>query len=137
MRFRRTVRVLHGQWDALPFLCVLFPLAFFLLFNQYLVLPRGVLVELPVGGDGVRLDPALPRIVVAVDALGRLYIENQFVVESELGRRLVEHRAHAPAEPVVVVQGDGRVTLGAYVRVGEIARQAGIKQVFFVTRPAP
>ncbi len=137
MRFRRTVQVLSGQWDALPFLCVLFPLAFFLLFNQYLVLPRGVLVELPVADQGVRLDPALPRIVVAVDSLGRLYLENRFVTESDFARRLAELRVRAPAPPVVVVLLDRRVTQETQVLVGELARQAGLTRLFFVTRPPP
>lgn len=136
MRFQRTTRVLRGQWDAVPFLCVLFPLAFFLLFHQYLVLPRGTLVELPTG-DGPRLDPGLPRVVLAVDALGRVYFENQYVAEPELARRLAERRAQSRDLPVVVVQADRRVAHGALVRVGEIARQAGLTRVFFVARPQP
>ena len=136
MRFPRTARVIRGQWDAIPFLCVLFPLAFFLLFHQYLVLPRGTLVELP-AGDGVRLDPASPRVVVAVDALGRVFFENQFVGEADLAKRLAERTAQSRELPVVVIQADRRVAHGALVRVAEIARQAGINRVFFVARPQP
>ena len=136
MRFPRTARVIRGQWDAIPFLCVLFPLAFFLLFHQYLVLPRGTLVELP-AGDGVRLDPASPRVVVAVDALGRVFFENQFVGEADLAKRFAERRAQSREVPVVVIQADRRVAHGALVRVAEIARQAGLNRVFFVARPLP
>ena len=136
MRFPRTARVIRGQWDAIPFLCVLFPLAFFLLFHQYLVLPRGTLVELP-AGDGVRLDPASPRVIVAVDALGRVFFENQFVGEADLAKRLAERRAQSRELPVVVIQADRRVAHGALVRVAEIARQAGLNRVFFVARPQP
>jgi biopolymer transport protein ExbD len=137
MRFHRTTRILRGQWDALPFLCVLFPLAFFLLFHQYLVLPRGVLIELPTAAEGPGLDPAVPRVVVAVDGLGRMYFENQFVQEAELSRRLTERRSQSRELPIVVVQADRRVAHGVLVRVGELARQAGLQRVYFVARPQP
>ena len=136
MRFPRTTRVLRGQWDAIPFLCVLFPLSCFLLFHQYLVLPRGTLVDLPVG-DGIALDPATPRVVVAVDALGRVYFENQFADERDLAKRFAERRRQSREMPVVVIQADRRVAHGALVRVGEIARESGLNRVFFVARPRP
>ena len=74
---------------------------------------------------------------MAVDALGRVYFENQFVGEVDLAKRFSERRAQSRELPVVVIQADRRVAHGALVRVGEIARAAGLNRVFFVARPQP
>lgn len=136
MRFPRSTRILHAQWDAIPFLCVLFPLAFFLLFGSQLVLPPGVAVELPAAESGERLAPGEPRIVLVLDAHGRVYLDNQWVPEAGLVRRLVERRSRMPEMPVVLIHADVAVPHGQVVRIGGLVRQAGVQRVFFMARPS-
>jgi biopolymer transport protein ExbD len=137
MKFPRSVRILKGQWDAVPFLCVLFPLCFFMLFGSYLVLPPGVAVELPTVTDGMRLDTAQPRVLLALDRQGRLYLDNQYVPESDVVRRLAERRARLVESPVVLVHADASVSHAQLIRVGDLARQAGLDRIFFVARAQP
>jgi biopolymer transport protein ExbD len=137
MKFPRTTRILKGQWDAVPFLCVLFPLCFFMLFGSYLVLPPGIAIELPTVSSGLRLDSAQPRVLIALDRQGRLYMDNQYVPESEIVRRLQERRARLVESPVVLVHADAAVTHTQVVRVGDLARQAGFDRIFFVARTQP
>lgn len=135
MRFARTTRILQGQWNAIPFLCVLFPLAFFLLFGSQLVLPPGVAIRLPAAGSDVQLDAATPRIIVALDAQGRLFLDNLYVPQDDIVRRLAERRQRLPIAPVVLIHADTAVAHGEVVRIGDLARQAGLERVFFVAQP--
>lgn len=137
MRFAPTTQPIQGHPDAVAWLCVLFPLAFFLLLGSYLVLPPGVAVELPASTSGVRLAPEQPRIVLAVDRQGRTFLDNQFVPEPDLVRRLAERRSRLPDRPVVLLHADAAVPHEVVIRLGGIARQAGLEQVFLMARSTP
>ncbi|MEI6342605.1 MAG: biopolymer transporter ExbD [Verrucomicrobiota bacterium] len=137
MRFVLATKPISGHPDAAAWLCVLFPLAFFLLLGSQLVLPPGVAVELPAGGADIRLAPDQPRIVLAVDRQGRTFLDNQFVPESDLVRRLAERRSRLPGRPVVLLHADAAVAHEVVVRLGGIARKAGLEQVFLMARQAP
>ena len=69
-RFPRTTHLLKGDaWDLAPFLCVLFPLALFLVFQNILVRPQGSLLTLPtLGTNAAIIPPGSPLLMVAVDA---------------------------------------------------------------------
>ncbi len=137
MRFHRTTRILQGQWNAIPFLCVLFPLAFFLVFSSELVLPPGVAVELPAVATDLRLDNSKPRLVLALDAQGRVYLDNLYVPPAEVVARLRERRSRLPAGPVVLVHADVTVAYQDVVRLSDLIRQAGLDRIFFMARTAP
>lgn len=134
MRFHRTTRILQGHWNAVPFLCVLFPLAFFLMFGSQLVLPPGVAVTLPATAGAVRLDASKPRLVLAMDAHGRVYLDNLHVTDADLVGRLRDRRERLAEAPVVVIHADQGVAHGDVMRLGERVRQAGLEQVFFMGR---
>ena len=134
MRFHRTTRILQGNWNAVPFLCVLFPLAFFLIFGSQLVLPPGVSVELPSASTGVRLDASKPRLVLALDARGRVYFDNLYVPPAEIVTRLRDRKSRMAETPVVLVHADVGVPHGDVVRLGDLVRQAGLDRIFFVAR---
>jgi biopolymer transport protein ExbD len=137
MRFPRSTKVISGHPDAVAWLCVLFPLAFFLLLGSHLVLPPGVAVVLPEGDADSRLSPAQPRIVLAVDAQGRSYLDNRFVPENDLLRSLVERRSRLPDNPVLLLHADAAVTHEVVTRLGGIARKAGMAQVFLMAKGNP
>lgn len=137
MRFAPTTQPIQGHPDAVAWLCVLFPLAFFLLLGSHLVLPPGVAVDLPASASGVRLSPEQPRIVLAVDRQGRTFLDNQFVPEQDLVRRLAERRSRLPDRPVVLLHADAAVPHEVVIRLGGLARQAGLEQVFIMARSNP
>jgi len=135
MRFHRTTRILQGQWNAVPFLCVLFPLSFFLIFGSQLVLPPGVAVELPTSSTGVRLDASRPRLVLALDVHGRVYLDNLYVPRGEVTARLRDRKGRLSEEPVVLVHADVGVPHGEVMQLGELVRKAGLDRIFFMARP--
>ena len=137
MRFPTSSRIISGHPDAVAWLCVLFPLAFFLLLGSHLVLPPGVAVRLPEADSDSRLPPGQPRIVLAVDGQGRTYLDNQFVPETELLRSLAERRSRLPEPPVLLLHADATVSHQVVTRLGGIARKAGLAQVFLMAKGTP
>jgi len=140
-RFHRTTHLLKGDaWDLAPFLCVLFPLTFFLLFTHTLVRPTGsILVLPPAGTNAPTLPPGRQLLVVALDRDGRLYFENQQLDAKQLGAALTARVAMLPAvtarELVLVLEADAGVSHASVERVGRLARQAGIRDVVVTAQP--
>lgn len=137
MRFPRSSKVIAGHPDAVAWLCVLFPLSFFLLLGSHLVLPPGVAVVLPATDADSRLSPGQPRIVLAVDPQGRTYLDNQYVPEAEIVRSLADRRSRLPENPVLLLHADAAVSHAVVTRLGGAARKAGIQNVFLMTRVKP
>lgn len=135
MKFPRSLRLAHGRFDAVPFLCVLFPMAFFLLFKDLLILPTGVELRLPAGTNVPALHPGSITLPVALDAEGRTYFENQLIAPGRLSARLGEAVARLGTSAVVVIHADRQLSYDRLLEVGELARQAGVMQVVLATRP--
>ncbi len=134
MRFPRTARVFRGQLDASPFVGVLFLLAIFLLLNSSLVFMPGVAIHLPEAADLPGMTN--PTVAVAVDRVGQLYFQSQVISEDDLKHRL-RNAAGAMKEPLtLVLLADKSVPNGTIVRLSNLAREAGVKDVLLATRPA-
>lgn len=135
MKFPRTTRILKGQFDAIPYLCVLFPMAFFLLFKDLLVLPLGTVLVLPGGEGQPAMDPGHPTVAVAVTASGRLYFENQSITEEKLAERLRQLPEQLGEPPVLVIYADAALPYEQVIRIGNLARDAGVALAVWATRP--
>lgn len=133
MRFQRQARIFRGQLDVAPYAGVLFLLVLFLLLHSSLVFRPGVRIELP-QADEVP-GPDRPALLLAVDANGQVYFENQIVQERQLQARLNTAVRQARHPMILVLQADGRVSQNQLVRLGEMARAAGIQEVWLATRP--
>ena len=135
MKFARTTRVLTGRPDAAPYLCVLFPVAFIALFHEFLILPRGLRIELPEADSPAAMAPGERALVVGLDANEQLYFENQRVEWSEL-KDLLSDRVRAAQGPrTLALQADRDVRTARLFEVSALAAQAGIGNVIFLTRP--
>jgi len=133
MRFPRNKQIFRGQLDVAAFAAVLFVLLIFVLLQSRLVFTPGVPIRLPEGEElpGVIGSP----IVMAVDAHGQYYFNNQITHERLLRQQLKE-RVDAAREPLtLVIQADKEVAYEKLLRVGFVARSAGIKAVFLASRP--
>jgi biopolymer transport protein ExbD len=134
MRFPRNKQIFRGQLDIAAFAGVLFILLIFVLLHSQLVFTPGVPIRLPEAED-------LPGIightvVVAVDAGGQYYFENQVTHPRLLRQRLAEE-VNASREPVtLVIQADKNVTWDDLKNLGLLARKAGVKDAVLATRPA-
>jgi len=133
MRFPRNRQIFRGQLDVAAFAGVLFLLLIFILLHSRLVFTPGVPIRLPEAED-------LPGVightlVVAVDANGQYYFDNQLTHERLLRQRLIEEVTRSREPVTLVIQADKDVSHERLERLGFIARSAGIKEALLATRP--
>jgi len=136
MRYPRNAKIFRGQLDAAPFAGVFFCLLLFLMLNSSLVYTPGVRINLARADElpGV----ANPSLVVALDAEGRYFFGNREVSEAELKEQLrgaVLSARTGGEELVLVALLDESVSGQSLVRLAELARKAGIRQLLQATRP--
>ena len=134
MRFPRNRQIFRGQLDVAAFAGVLFILLIFVLLHSQLVFTPGVPIRLPEAGD---LPGVIGRnVVVAVDASGQYYFDNQLTHERLLRQRLIEE-VNASREPItLVIQADKAVSWERINELGNLARSAGMKNAVGATRPS-
>jgi len=133
MRFPRTNKIFRGQLEAAPFSGVFFLLVIFLLLSSSLVFIPGVPIRLP---EAVNLPgTGNPTLVVALDATGQIYFENQITTEIQLKVRLRVAAETSPEPLTLVVQADKSVPYETLQRLLLLAGDAGIKEMLMATRP--
>jgi len=133
MRFPHNTKIFRGQLDAAPFIGVFFLLVIFLLFNSGLVFTPGVPIQLP-EADGL---PATDNAtaVVAVDADGNFYFENQLCNEARLKERLGTVVSQSREPITLIVQADKNARSEVVVRLGVLARALGVRDMLQAVRP--
>ncbi len=114
--------------DVMLVLLVIFILAAPLLAGSIrLQLPRA---------DGVQPAPAQARpIAVALDAAGRLYLQDAPVADEALPALLREIATRTP-DAELALRADAAVAYGRVVQVLGTAHAAGLTRIGFVTEPA-
>lgn len=135
MRFPRHAKIFRGQLDAAPFAGVFFLVLIFITFNSQLVFTPGVRVELP-QADGLP-GTANPTVSVVVDGSGQFYYENQAIAVDELRKRLraaTDKAKSRGAQITLVVLADTLTPNTFLFQLGELAREAGIKELLQATR---
>ena len=133
MKFPRNAKIFRGHFDFAPYAGVCFLILIFLTLHTSLVFTPGVPIELPEGRDLPGVSGAI--VVVAVDRQGKFYFDSQVIAETNLQARL-QAEARNTREPLtLVVQADKAVPYDLVVRLGKMARDAGIKEALLATRP--
>ena len=137
MRFPRNVRIIRGQLDVAAFMGVLFLLVFFVMRQSSFIFTPGMPIRLPEVTDLAGITNA--TVVVAIDAHGHLYFENQVSTDQDLREKLRGVVAKAQEPLTLVVQADKSVTYDMLLKVGLLARDAGLKEALLAvrSRPAP
>ena len=133
MRFPRNTKLFRGQLDAAPFASVLFVFIILLLVQSSLVFTPGISVRLP---EAVDLSGTTnPKLVVTVDDGGQIYFQNQITDERSLSERLSSEVNRDEGPLTLLIQADRGAKYDALVKLAIIAREVGIREVFFATRP--
>ncbi len=133
MRFPRNAKPFAGQLDAAPFAGVFFVLLIFVALGNNLIFTPGVPIRLPEAG--ALTGTPNPTVVVAVDEGGQIYFDNQVITEDRLRDRLIAEVRRAREPLTLVIQADKDVRHELLVRLGLLARNAGIKDALLATRP--
>jgi biopolymer transport protein ExbD len=72
---------------------------------------------------------------VAVNLSGQLFFENQLILEQPLRQRLVEAVQRARGPLSLVLQADREIPYETILRLGALARGAGLTEILLATRP--
>jgi biopolymer transport protein ExbD len=133
MRFPHNTKIFRGQLDAAPFVGVFFLLIILLMFSSGLVFTPGVPIRLPEAAGLPASEQ--PTAVVAVDADGNFYFENQLCDDDRLKQRLgaVVNQSREPV--TLIVQADKAARMEVMVRLSLLARSLGIRQLLQAVRP--
>lgn len=135
MNGRRSRRHPAPPQMAAPWICLFLPVAFAALFHEFLVLPRGVRISVPQGASGPAAAPGERMAVVAVDARGQFFFENQLISPDSLAPALAA-RARAPQGPrTLLVHADAGVRADLLSWLSGVAAQAGMGDTILLTRP--
>lgn len=133
MKFPRTTKIFRGQLDAAPFASMLFVFMTLLLLHPALVFLPGVPVNLP---ESVDLPGTTnPKAVVVIDRGGQMYFDSQAINEPALKEKLEAVVLKNKGVLTLVVQADKETRYDTLVRVAGLAREVGIREVLFATRP--
>lgn len=133
MRFPRSTKVFRGQLEAAPFIGVFFLLIILLLLKSSFVFTPGVPIQLPEAAE--LPGPATPVLVVAVDKEGQFYYQNQVTDAPSLKEEFEAAVSRASGPLTLVIQADKAVKMETVIRLGLLARAAGIKESYLATRP--
>ena len=134
MRFPRNAKIFRGQLDAAPFAGFFFVLLILFLLNFRMAFTPGVAINLPqVSGDLPGVANAI--LLVAIDANGQFYYENQSISEDRLLERL-QTTVQSSSEPLtLVIQSDARAKVDFTTRLLSVAPRLGIERAQFLTAP--
>ena len=138
MRLPRNVRVFRGQFDAAPFAGVLFLLVILLLLCFRVAFTAGVRLDLDLPAVDSNTESVANLVaVVALDADGQLYYENQLARDETVLMERLKATLRQSKEPVtLVIQADRNGRLDPAVRLVSEARKLGFKDVLLTTRQA-
>ena len=135
MRLPRNVRIIRAQFDVAAFVGVLFLLVIFVILHASFVFTPGLPIRLPEAGN--LAGTTNQTVTVAVDAQGQFYFENQLASASILKTRLAGIVSGTTEPLTLIVQADRSVTYDVLVRLGLLAREAGLREALLAVRPHP
>jgi biopolymer transport protein ExbD len=133
VKFPRSNKPFTGQLDAAPFAAVFFLLLMFVGLTGNLVFTPGVPIQLPAAVE--MAGTPNPTVEVVVDKAGQLYFDYQITTEAALRRRLAQKVRQSKEPLTLVIEADREVSYDVLVRLGLLAREAGIKDALLATRP--
>jgi biopolymer transport protein ExbD len=133
MKFPRNTKIFRGQFDAASFASVLFVFIILMLLHPSMVFLPGVPVNLP---ETVDLPGTTnPKAVVVIDRGGQMYFESQAIDEAALKEKLEASVLKNKGALTLVVQADKETTHDMHIRLAVLAREIGIREVLWATRP--
>jgi len=133
MRFR--TRALEDPGiDVTPLVDVVFQLLIYFAVSTTFAFLGAMKVNLPKAGTAIELTASQKKIMIAIEAEGGIYLNDQPVAFKELEARLKE-LAKDGAGQLVVIQADKETRHGLVVSVLDLAKSAGFEKLAIATVP--
>ncbi len=136
MKFPRGAKIFVGQFDPLPYVGVFLCLLIFFLFFQSMILPGGMVVELPRSQTPAHVGPMPWKVVL--DRRGNYYYENRIWEGPELLDYFRDRIVTLDGRPSLMLQADRNVTLDQLSEAFSYFQQAGFEKIFWASHtPVP
>jgi len=133
MKFPRTHKIERGWIDFIPFLNIVFLLAFFSLLTSSLVYQPGIRIDLP-SADIVDIAREIDPIIVSIAKDNRLYVNERGVTDETLPHIIVRALGKRPAR-MVILKADSNIVHDRVVEVMNILVKAGVRKISIAARP--
>jgi biopolymer transport protein ExbD len=132
MRFERGRRIATGLLDMTPLIDVVLLLLIFFMLSSSFVFQPGLKVELPEYTSTERV--ARTDVVVSITGEGLYLYNDNAVLPQELKSKFRQAVSENP-KVRLIIKAANEVSHGAVVRVMIAAKEAGIENQAFATRP--
>lgn len=130
-------KVKKARIEIIPLIDVIFfCLATFVLYTLSLNKDRGLPINLPQQAMQLDRPKQEDTITVTVSESGDIYW-NADRLTFDAYRVRVQNYKRDELEPKIIINGEERARFGLAVEAMDVARQAGVEQVTFVTKPRP
>ncbi len=133
----RTPRREHPELNLIPLIDVVFILLIFFMVTTTFNRDSGLEIELPTAAA----EPAETKadtIEITIDAEGRYYVNQQALINTQLGtlKRAIEQTAGERRDVPLIISADARTPHQAVVSAMEAAAQLGFVRITFATQQA-
>lgn len=129
MEFERPKQI-RMHLDIAPLIDIVFLLLIFFMLTANFIMEPGITITLPSAQHAK--EKKVQKIVVFIDEGGSIYLNKQEISLGDLGD-VLPGKLDQSKEKIVILKADAKIDLGLAVRVMDIARSAGARDVIIAT----
>ena len=118
-----------------PLIDVVFLLLIFFMVSTTFEMKSEINIKLPEAAEN-RAEVVPDSIVVAIDANGRMFVDDNPLVNTQILtiREAIRHSSQNLDNPSIIINADANATHQSVVRVMDAARQLSLTRITFATR---
>ncbi len=123
------------ELNITPLIDVVFLLLIFFMVSTTFERESEINITLPKASEEYT-DTQLDKVEIAIDAEGRLFVNEQSLVNSQLGtiRDAIRNALFDLEDPQIIISADAKATHQLVVRVMDAARQLDLVKITFATQ---
>jgi len=123
------------ELNITPLIDVVFLLLIFFMVSTTFERESEINITLPEASEEYT-DTQLDKVEIAIDAEGRLFVNEQSLVNSQLGtiRDAIRNALFDLEDPQIIISADAKATHQLVVRVMDAARQLDLVKITFATQ---
>ena len=123
------------ELNITPLIDVVFLLLIFFMVSTTFDRESEINITLPEASEEYT-DTQLDKVEIAIDAEGRLFVNEQSLVNSQLGtiRDAIQNALYDLEDPQIIISADAKATHQLVVRVMDAARQLNLVKITFATQ---
>ena len=133
MKFRLSPKIERGWIDFVPFLNIVFLLAFFSLLTSSLVYQPGIRIDLP-SADIVDIAREIDPVIISIAKDNRLYVNERVVTDETLPGIITRALGKRPAR-LVILKADSNIVHDRVIEVMNILVRLGVRKISIAAQP--